>query len=394
MAMKEESPDALAGAAGAKNRRSGKADDATNGARRQARDPYAEARDMFIMRVVAEPRATEAAVKIAVAMAVGHVNRIAFERNETLTAWPSMRTIAFKLGMFRGRVARALALLEEIGLITIVRPDKRGATHHNRYVLHHVARLLDQETGDGIGLTTVANSGEKNGLIVEDNIEAEKGAIGLSGEDAMASPVGPKSIEEPPEGAGALSARPALTTDQGCSSDIEEDHLMETDAKTECGSGAVDPPLATSPDASDPDAWRSEVDFNSDTRLVQHAGRAPEGAPGVSATTDLDGEGAHWVRAEEALGEIYGDHDVDAFQHLSDAIDGLSDGNQKATIRFHRDMTAMLSAVHPTRRREIFERHCDVIEGLLTAVAGGRKHAQTVVAGLVRDRQKMEARHG
>jgi hypothetical protein len=31
---------------------------------------------------------------------------------------------------------------------------------------------------------------------------------------------------------------------------------------------------------------------------------------------------------------------------------------------------------------------------LLTAVAGGRKHAQTVVAGLVRDRQKMEARHG
>ncbi|WP_417264551.1 helix-turn-helix domain-containing protein [Celeribacter sp.] len=145
---------------------------------KKERDPFAEAKDAYLKGLVRDGKLGEAAVKIAVELTIGFANRLEFEATGALVAWPSMRTLSEETGLFKSRIERAIKLLEETGHIVVDRPEKRGATHHNRYTL----KIQNVRTG-------------------ADNKKPKKVRTGA---DALSAPIGTKTLEKPLElGAGA-----------------------------------------------------------------------------------------------------------------------------------------------------------------------------------------------
>ena len=249
------------------------------------RAPFSVAKDEYLGAVVRNSDVGEAGIRLAVALIVNFANREKFEATGELTAWPSQRLLSDTVQMHRARVDRAAKALEQAGLLSVLRPDKPGPGKNNFYTMIVPTGLAFQAGKKGSRNGRVENLRKKAGPTDEassrdnwshNHVASSDTASGPTHEASakpelassvgpeLAPRVGPNSLEEPLDGAGALCARPAPTTDQGCSSVIEEDHLMETDAKAECGSEALEEPLAASPDPSDPDAWRSDPAYASD----------------------------------------------------------------------------------------------------------------------------------
>ncbi len=301
----------------------------------KARDPFSAARDDFVMAVLRHVQG-EAAVKVAIALVVNYASRAEFERTGRLVAWPSLRTVAEMVGMFRGRLSRGLAILEDGGWLTIERPVKRGVGHHFKYFLNVVeaapaaAEAPKRKRSDtskttatvgAIGPTTVANSDAAIGLGAEANQQA---AIGLTGEDELASPVRTNLLEDTLEGAGAHSARPAP-----CSSDdVSVDEVVQTQDQQDGKDGGarerapvIHALSSAKVDPFDPDAWRAEPEFS--------AGAAVNGKGAGCATKGASTDPAADLRDGKSLADLgLTDDDLDPLRDVMDsaAADGARHG--------------------------------------------------------------------
>lgn len=236
------------------------------------RPSFAEAKDVFLLSVSDHPAVGEAACKVAIRLALSYANREEYERTGRLIAWPSSRSLSAKTGLFRSRVERGIRSLEDCGLVTVERPEKRGATHHNRYLLHFAIGRTDAANSEGeIGRTAVANSGAGIGRT---DAAIEKEGIGRTDGAAMAAPVGPNSLEKPLEGAGALAARPApVLEDEGVIYREKAKQGAEEDADV----GARDrAPVSLPASTNSVPVTMEDLDR---LEAEERAGCAPEGAP-------------------------------------------------------------------------------------------------------------------
>lgn len=318
------------------------------------RDPFSVALDQFLLEVACDARVKEAGAKVAILLARRYANREHFEATGILVAWPSMRTIAKLLGLFRSRVERGLKLLEETGHVSVDRPEKRGATHHNRYTLHFDngrtdAAIDEEENGrtdaanskDPIGRTTVANS------IGRTDAANDGGVIGRIGADAMAAPVGPNLLDNPLEGAGALCARPAPISTVEVEDDDQGIDLIfsETDAETGARDRARQPEVGSSApfSASDhsPAAVPSTEEFHAvevgfvtlhDLDRLAAEERAAEAAE-TAIVDACDNEADPVDNAANALKALHGSALDDPLGLASDLLDGFPEGDPEAADR-------------------------------------------------------------
>ncbi|PZX27519.1 hypothetical protein H9N28_07145 [Rhodobacter capsulatus] len=214
----------------------------------RGRDPFAIAKERYVLDVVRHAQG-EAATKVAIALALSIASRKEFEASGALLAWPSMRTISEATGIFRSRIERGVKALEASGHLTVERPEKRGATHHNRYILQiPYGRTDAANPDDAIGRTTVANSADEIGRADAANREQGIGRtaganIGRTDADAMAAPVGPNLTENPPDGAGASTPPAPDTPEDGAVCDVE---AQDQDANAATSAGAVERARLTS----------------------------------------------------------------------------------------------------------------------------------------------------
>jgi hypothetical protein len=105
-------------------------------------DSFEVARAAFLRRLARAP-AGEAAVRGGLLLALDYANRATFEATGELCAWPAMKTVAAGTGLFLRRVRDAIGRLEAAGLVTVTRPETRGAGHHFVYTLHPEKVLAD-----------------------------------------------------------------------------------------------------------------------------------------------------------------------------------------------------------------------------------------------------------
>ncbi len=68
-------------------------------------------------------------------------------------AFPSHVTMASELGISHDTVGRAIAKLEELGLILVKRPDSQGRGQHNRY------HLVDKQSERGAPVRSLSQEG-------------------------------------------------------------------------------------------------------------------------------------------------------------------------------------------------------------------------------------------
>lgn len=339
------------------------------------RDAFSKAKDDFIMSVVRSGAAGEAATKVAVTLAVMFANRAAFEGRGELTAWPSMRLLAEETGLFRSRIARALSALESAGHLLVDRPEKRGATHHNRYTLV-----------TAIGRTNVANS------IGRTDADNDTPQLAAPVRTILAAPVGPNSLEEPLEGGRALG-RASAAPMQDAVSIICDGRINDADGGDLGGLEA--PPAAPAvvallilgdiePPATRPFAPVTEADLL--VGGVEPVGIEP--APSPPATlADLDRLQAEEAAAlayaaevaEDDLSTLWGDADLHIASHLADAVDGISGRCGSSRIRFERDLNRLLNAAHPTRRIALRGEHLNVVCNYMISTAWSAARAAELV---------------
>ena len=356
-------------------------------------DAFSEAKDDFIMAIVRDGTIGEAATKIAVTLAIGFANRAAFEERGELTAWPSMRLLAQETRLFRSRIDRALKALEAAGHLVIARPEKRGAKHHNRYTLVGAnVRTSAAIKSPSIGRTDVANSiGRIDAAIDAPQLAAPARTI-------LAAPVGPNSLEEPLEGAGALNARPAPVQDRdGYSSKDTNPDAQDERAlwglEGPQGAHAADPVSEIAADIEPPETRPfviSEGQVEPRGQAIQFD-RGDDPYPSEPVTlADLERLAAEeaeprapYEAAEDRLAAIWGDPEVNLRRHTEDAVEGLSSGCQLSLARFRNDMKELLEGAFPLNRRDFLATHMEIIQDLIAEVGGGRSYAENVVDAFV-----------
>lgn len=318
---------------------------------------FARARDAFLMRL-AKADVGEAAARVAIVLAVGFSNRKTFSDTGTLSAWPSMRTLAAQTGLFRGRISRALGALESAGLITVERPEKRGVGHHLRYTLHPGIGLIDEANSKaGIGLTDVTNSEDGVGPSDEANSE---GGIGLKAEDVLSSPVRTDLIEDLLEkGAGAQSAPLAPEP----SEDLQESVNGQTGARERAhltadleGRELYLVPDLTPPDASE-DLDHTPFDIEGDPTTLTDLDRlADEEAAAAAHPLAIAAAGLAAIHGEKLLNprslasdiaDGFLTDDADAAAHASEMIAyqmAEAGAYAEATWTAHREIARRLFA--------------------------------------------------
>lgn len=333
-------------------------------------------------------------------------------------------TAEASLGRFR---ARQYLLIAETPKAT---SGENGGRLANTYVMS----IPDAVSPENLVKTCLEVSPGKSGKTTKSHKEVSPEISGKVSPEKS----GTITREKPLEGGRALRRAPVSQSESGFDV-IEKDH-RESDAETECGSGAHEAPLAASPDPSDPDAWRYDPAFaTGESADPFRLGGAPEGAAArfcadeeesyEGRTDDLcndriatagmarapksavvlvpsddffpngderDDYDAAVVIAEDDLAAIYGDPDVDMAKHLDDAAEGLSAGDPDAVHRFRRDLRLLAQGIHPARREAVLNAHFDIITTFLAAVTGGRRHAEKVVADFMRaeGQNKTEVRNG
>ncbi|WP_101341867.1 hypothetical protein [Cereibacter azotoformans] len=273
-------------------------------------DRFSEAKEMFLLAAIQHAKG-EAAMKVAVAMTT-FASRSDFDATGALVAWPSMRTLAELTGIFRSRIDRGIKSLEASGLVTVERPEKRGATHHNRYILaaQNGRTGADNEHGPN-GRTSVANSKSENGRTGADNEQASNGRTHA---DAKSAPVGPKYIiptGADPAGGGAVTRDPASPdADEGIIDSSDEHSDASAGARERARSGDVQ---GADHPASDPEAASFVFDL-----VPEHApadGVVPLPIPrrGQHITlAERDALAEGWLRAEGPLADEADDEDAEA----------------------------------------------------------------------------------
>ncbi len=309
----------------------------------KGRDPFAIAKERYVLDVVRHAQG-EAATKVAIALALSFASRKEFEASGALLAWPSMRTISEATGIFRSRIERGIKALEASGHLTVERPEKRGATHHNRYVMQIPNGRTDAANPeDAIGRTNVANSADEIGRAdaanQEQGIGRTDGAnIGRTDADAMAAPVGPNLLDDRPDGVGAQSRPSPDAPDCGAVCDVEDN---DQDANAAASAGARDRARLTGGGSLAALALEAQ-------RIVPAS--APETEPDPAAAYFKDGvdvsldeldrlmaqarEALARQEAARALGDALELLDNEADELAPEIINGLVDGDEDARATF------------------------------------------------------------
>ncbi len=361
-------------------------------------DRFSEAKAAFLLSAIRHAKG-EAATKVAIAM-MTFASRSDFDATGALMAWPSMRTLADLTGIFRSRIDRGIKSLEASGLVTVERPDKRGATHHNRYILAARNGRTGADNAHGPnGRTSVANSKSENGRTGADNAH---GPNGRTHADAKSAPVGPKYIiptGADPAGGGAVTRDPA-------SPDADQGIIDPSDEHSDASAGARE--RARSADAQGADHPASDPEVASfDLDLV------PEHAP-VDGTVPMpvlrrgqhislaerDALSAGWLQAEgpmmddeedegpcpitaaaaelaEIHGETLGDLEAFADQVLDGFGGGLPEPAERAAFRAAKVIRAATAAGDAGH---LWLVHKAVIFRLLERSTGGRTAAMAALA--------------
>jgi hypothetical protein len=234
------------------------------------RDGFAVARDSFLLLLATtEFEKSSGPARVGIVLATCFANREIFEREGVLWAWPSIGNLATTARMFRGRVERALIILEEKGLVRI---DRSRRNH--RYALKTNVLTSEDDEKSPIVLGTVANENLENVL---------------TSEDVSSSHARTDLHEETPEGAGALGARPAPVQEVDGVSICEDEETRHEDNGGAVSRAPVSPTVSLATvDPSDPDAWRSDPEFAEPASVnSKGAGCAPEGAPAPEPAADL-----------------------------------------------------------------------------------------------------------
>lgn len=347
------------------------------------RHPFSEAKDRFALGVASDRRLGEAAVKVAVVLVLGFANRDRFLECGKLKAWPSMRLLAKRTGMFRGRIDRALKALEVTGHLTVERPEKRGATHHNTYTLNVIGRADEANSEEGNDLTTVTNS---IGRADEANSNAEKDQIGRTDEAAMASRVDPNLLEKPHDGGRALGRASACQNEGGGFSVIEEEN---SDVEAGRDISALDGPNITPSDLSLRRSASEEKDNYTGTpvtladleRLAAEERAAIDTAqvdpPDTcfSQAPEPDPE----VLASEALAALHGDALADPEGFVIDVLDGFPEGNIEAADRAAR-ISARLLLRSGDRASLVWRDHRNIVRLLFQNLTGSTELADAAAA--------------
>jgi DNA-binding MarR family transcriptional regulator len=217
-------------------------------------DRFSAAQHQYLLAVAKNKDIQEAPLKTAIALTLAFADRREFEETGRLAADPTMRKLADETGLFRSRITRAIAALEDAELLAVERPEKRGAGHQNRYLMLLPIGRMDADNSNGrtgadnesrIGRTTVSNS---NGRTRADGMAAPVRPI-------LAAPVRPNCNsytdsnynQMRTKGAGAPSGAPQAP--------FQDDHpLVENDQKfTDQNSDPGDLGAQRCPPSPDPD---------------------------------------------------------------------------------------------------------------------------------------------
>lgn len=345
------------------------------------RDPFSEAKDAFALKVVSDKHLGEAAVKVAIVLVIGFANRNIFLECGGLKAWPSMRLLAQRTGMFRGRIDRALKALEGAGYLTVERPEKRGATHHNTYTLNVIGRADEANSEEGNGLTTVTNS---IGRADEANSNAEKDQIGRTDEAAMAAPVDPKLLEKPLDGGRALGRASAYSNVRGSSSEDDEDiHVVEQrDISAPDGPNVTLSDLSPRRSASEEEKYVGTLVTLADLERLAAEERAAIDTAQVDPSDtcftnapEMDPE----VLACEALAALHGDALADPEGFVIDVLDGFPEGNIEAADRAAR-ISARLLLCSGDRASFAWRDHRNIVRLLFQNLTGSTELADAAAA--------------
>lgn len=374
--------------------------------RENERDAFSASKDRFLMQVVCDRRLGEAATKIAVLLVTGHANRREFDETGTLAAWPSMRTMASRTGLFKSRIDRAVRLLEETGHVVVERPEKRGATHHNRYVLVTNGRTDAANPDDMNGRTTVASPDRRNGRTDAAN---QKCVNGRTGGDAMAAPVGPKPLEKTLEGRGRAQRAPAPVSDavlEGVE-DLPLGHHDRPPAES-AGPGARE--RARPATAIDQDLERGHEYDEGELSLVPADAsdeEPPSSAFAILGETATSGDLDRWAVAEreagfvvisnraavQALTAVWGDLLPDPEGYADRATAGFVARSSDAAEQAVRATVAALKATgSPEAAGRVWARHLDALTLVFAAAGRGPQVATNAIeafrAAMSRDKAR------
>jgi biotin operon repressor len=151
-------------------------------------DAFTRQRLGWLESVAAEATLPVTAYRLATIVALRYLNRTRG------FAWPSLATLSTDLGVGKKAILRAVEALESHGLLSVVR--SRGRGHANEYRI---------ETPAEKGIRADTFSDDEKGVRA-DTISCGKGIRSISEKVSARTP---HPFEEPSEGAGAHSARPA-----------------------------------------------------------------------------------------------------------------------------------------------------------------------------------------
>lgn len=354
------------------------------------RDPFSKAKDEFLLAVIRDGDIGEAGIRLAVALIVKFASREKFEGTGELVAWPSQRLLSDTVQMHRARVDRATKALEQAGLLLVLRPEKPGPGKHNLYTMVMPTGLTGRATSKGSRHGRAENLKKKTGPMDEASSEhnwshnyvaSSKGGTGPMDRASskpglapsvgpeLASRVGPNSLEEPFDGAGAHT-RPAPISDARCVS-VQKNMLAQVRDDETRGLPALEAPAPASHE------------------------RASEGAPGPNLHIDGDVDLflnddnheflRHLKRAECELVTLHGAAEIEIQRHLNDALDGLPGGDSTAADRFRRDLWHLLHEVHHSRRDAVFREHLDIVKSFLAQAIGGMRYADDAINVFIQD---------
>lgn len=260
-------------------------------------DAFTRERLNWLEAVAAEATLPVTAYRLAPIVALRYLNR------SRGFAWPSLATLSADLGVGKKAILRAVEALEGHGLLSVVR--SRGRGHANEYRL---------ETPAQKGIQADTFSDDEKGV----RADTISGGKGIRSIPEKVSERIPQPIEEPIEGAGAHSARPAPHTYEVFVENIEDQSGARERAQLSPSSVSDQNPYAA------PDEYPSQPITLSDLDALaaeEHAAANTPHAIAAAALAELSG--VRILSPDEYVAEMIAgflEGDTGAAAHIAEMI--------------------------------------------------------------------------